>query len=77
MKTRGEYNLTKGENLKKLDHDVICKWIIEIWNNIPTEMVVKSFKKCEISNNLDGTKNDDIIEDYNLDIEYVSKVVLQ
>ena len=54
----GQYNYTKGGNLKKPKHDVICKWILEAWNEIPIDMVKKSFKKCGISNALDGTEDD-------------------
>ena len=32
-------------------------WIMEAWNDIPTEMIVKSFEKCGISNALDISEN--------------------
>ena len=38
----------------------ICKWIIESWNDIPSELISKSFRKCCITNALDGTEDDDI-----------------
>ncbi|CAG8761653.1 20281_t:CDS:1, partial [Dentiscutata erythropus] len=42
-------------------------WILEIWNNIPIEMIIKSFKKCSISNKLNDTE-DNLL--YNSDIDY-------
>ena len=74
---KGEYELTKGGNLKKPGYNIICKWIIEAWDNISSEMVIKSFKKCGISNNLDGTEDDYIFDEHNLDIEYQPEVVPQ
>ncbi|CAG8515297.1 5549_t:CDS:2 [Racocetra fulgida] len=41
-------------------------WILETWNDIPVEMIIKSFKKCGISNKLDGTK-DDLLYDSDTD----------
>ena len=74
---RGEYELTKGGNLKKPGYNIICKWIIEAWDSISSEMVIKSFKKCGISNDLDGTEDDYIFDEHNLDIEYQPEVVPQ
>ena len=74
---RGEYELTKGGNLKKPGYNIICKWIIEAWDSISSEMVIKSFKKCRISNGLDGTEDDYIFDEHNLDIEYQPEVVPQ
>ena len=56
--SHGDFELTKGVNLKKLQYNLICKWILEVWKDIPSEMIIKSFKKCGISNALDGTEDD-------------------
>ena len=32
--------------------------ILETWAEIPKEMIVKSFKKCGISNAMDGSEDD-------------------
>ena len=42
--SKGEFQLTKGGNLKKSGYDLICQWILEVWDSIPTEMIIKSFK---------------------------------
>ena len=54
---------TKGGNLKKPDIVLIAQWVKEAWDAIPAEMIVKSFKKCCISNELDGTEDDAILSD--------------
>jgi len=54
----GQFSYTKGGNLKKPEHGIICKWILEAWAEIPKEMIVKSFKKCGISNAMDGSEDD-------------------
>lgn len=53
---------TKGGNLRKPDITVIAQWVKDAWDLIPAEMIVKSFKKCCISNNLDGTEDDAVYE---------------
>jgi len=54
----GQFSYTKGGNLKKPEYGIICKWILEVWAEIPKEMIVKSFKKCGISNAMDGSEDD-------------------
>ena len=36
----------------------ICWWIVGAWKELPIKTVVKGFKKCSISNMLDGTVDD-------------------
>jgi hypothetical protein len=45
-----QFSYTKDRNLRKSRYNIICKWILETWVEIPREMIVKSFKKCSISN---------------------------
>ena len=56
--SNGEFQLTKKGNLKKPSYSLICQWILEAWDDISAEMIIKSFKKCGISNKLDGTEDD-------------------
>ena len=39
------------------------RWVKQSWEEIPEEMVRKSFKTCGISNALDGTEDDAIYDD--------------
>ncbi|MCG7877729.1 MAG: hypothetical protein N0C90_15530 [Candidatus Thiodiazotropha endolucinida] len=60
----GEKTLTKAGNLRRPDITTVCSWVIEAWNMIPASMVLKSFLKCGISNNMDGTEDDELYSDY-------------
>lgn len=33
-------------------------WVVESWESLPMEMIVRSFKACRISDSLDGTENE-------------------
>ena len=54
----GEHTFTKGGNMRKVDMPTICQWIVDAWKELPIKTVVKGFKKCSISNMLDGTEDD-------------------
>ena len=42
----------------------VCERVVEAWNTIPAEMVMKSFLKCGISNSLDGSEDDALFDEY-------------
>lgn len=65
--------LTKGGNLKKVDIVTISEWVKDAWLSIPAEMIVKSFKKCCISNAMDGSEDDVLYEDRDEISEYDSE----
>uniref|UniRef100_U9U7J6 Uncharacterized protein n=1 Tax=Rhizophagus irregularis (strain DAOM 181602 / DAOM 197198 / MUCL 43194) TaxID=747089 RepID=U9U7J6_RHIID len=44
---------------------LFVKWILETLAEIPKEMIVKSFKKCGISNAMDGSEDDLFGQDEN------------
>ena len=54
---------TKSGNPRAADLPTCAKWVKESWDEIKPEMIIKSFKKCCISNALDGTEDDMIWED--------------
>ena len=54
----GIHKLTAGGRQKKPSEELICSWISEAWHEIPREMIVASFLKCGITNNLDGSEDD-------------------
>ena len=41
----------------------VARWVSAAWKAIPENIIVRSFKKCCISNALDGSKNDVLWED--------------
>ena len=59
----GEHTLTASGRMRKAELNVICNWIKQAWDEIPTEMIQKSFLKCCITNALDGTEDDDVWEE--------------
>ena len=59
----GEHTFTARGRIHKVDLDEICRWISDAWEDIPPEMIQKSFRKCCITNALDGTEDDEIWEE--------------
>jgi hypothetical protein len=41
----------------------VARWVSAAWKAIPESIIVRSFKKCCISNALDGTEDDIVWED--------------
>ena len=56
---------TKDGNIKAPSLDTLAQWVLDSWNEIKSPIIVKSFKKCCISNAMDGTE-DDLIWEHNL-----------
>ena len=40
----------------------VCEWVNKSWENVWSWIIVKSFKKCGISNVLDGTQDNVLFE---------------
>ena len=59
----GEKTFTSAGNMRAASLTIVCEWVKDTWQNIPSEMVVRSFKKCGISNAMDGTEDDMLWED--------------
>jgi len=36
----------------------VCEWVKNSWQRVKSETIVKSLKKCGISNALDGSEDD-------------------
>jgi hypothetical protein len=53
--------------IKKPSLVLITKWVLNCWNATPEKIVFKSFKKCCISNELDGTEDDFVWADSDAD----------
>ena len=49
--------------MKAASFSAVCQWVKEAWNEIAPEIVARSFKKCGISNAMDGTEDDMLWED--------------
>ena len=59
----GEKEQTKGGRTKKVDLPTICRWIQEVWEERPSDIIVRAFLKISISNALDGSEDDAFWED--------------
>ena len=59
----GEKTFTPGGQLRAASLVKVCQWIKESWQELSKEMVERSFKKCGISNALDGTEDDLVWEE--------------
>ncbi|GFU73219.1 pogo transposable element with KRAB domain [Trichonephila clavipes] len=54
----GEKSFTKGIHMRHVSLEIVCEWIIKAWNEIKPDFIQKSFKKCSVSNSIDGTEDD-------------------
>ena len=59
----GEKSLTLAGNVKAPSLTTMTSWVLEAWRGLPKEMVAWSFKKCGISNSIDGTEDDILWEE--------------
>lgn len=56
---REEARTPKG-NLKKPSRQHVLDFVAEAWAAVPEETVARSFKRCDISNTLDGSEDGDL-----------------
>ena len=63
---REGYTKTKGGNMRAPPLDTCAKWVIESWDDIKKPIIIKSFKKCCISNAMVGTE-DDMLWDHEIE----------
>lgn len=61
--SEGDHSFTATGRMRKPELEDICQWIVDAWHELDPNIIVKAFKKCCISNNLDGTEDDAIWED--------------
>lgn len=60
---KGKKSYTNSGNMRAPELDVFCQFIIDAWAKVKTESVIKAFKKCCISNALDGSEDDILWDD--------------
>ncbi|KAM7298548.1 uncharacterized protein ISCGN_019142 [Ixodes scapularis] len=53
----GEHALTPAGSLKRATLDDLAKWVHDAWKALLRAMVVHAFKKCGLSNALDGSED--------------------
>ena len=55
---------TPSRKIKRLSYSLVANWVKESWDAIDPNMIMRSFKCCDISNAIDGTE-DNLIFDFN------------
>ena len=59
----GEKEFTKSGAMKRPGLSLVVQWVKEAWESISDDIIIRSFKKCGISNAMDGTEDDILYED--------------
>ena len=54
----GEKTFTEKGNMRAVPLETLCGFILKAWDMVKTDSIVKAFKKCSISNAMDGTEDD-------------------
>ena len=54
----GNKTYTKSGRQRAPDLVTVTEWIIDCWKTLDKQIIVKSFKRCCISNAMDGTEDD-------------------
>ena len=60
-----QHEFTPKGALKRPTIKQVCQWIKQSWSRVREDIIVKSFKKCGISNALDGSEDHLIYEEHN------------
>ena len=61
--TEPHHDLTPSGRMKRPTIAQVCEWVKRSLDEIRPEIIVKSFKKCGISNALEGTRDDALFQD--------------
>ena len=53
----GEKSYTKSGNMRAPSMEVYLKWMVDGWDQLPKDLIIKSFKGCGLTNTLDGSED--------------------
>ena len=59
----GDMSYTAAGNMKPANLPTLCQWVKESWDAIDKEIIINAFKKCSISNSMDGTEDEKLWEE--------------
>ena len=59
----GFFTYTRSGKKRAPSKELLLLWVNKAWQEIPAELVIRSFKSCGISNALDGTEDDAVYEE--------------
>ena len=60
-----QHEFTPKGDLKLPTTKQVCQWIQQPWSRVREDIIVKSIKKCSISNTLNGSEDHLIYDDNN------------
>uniref|UniRef100_A0A3Q3KXW9 HTH CENPB-type domain-containing protein n=1 Tax=Labrus bergylta TaxID=56723 RepID=A0A3Q3KXW9_9LABR len=63
----GNHALTRTWKIQKLSVRLLCEWILQAWDAVSSQSIIHGFKKCCISNALDGSEDDALWEEQGSD----------
>ena len=58
-----QFTLTAGGNMRAPPLQTQVQWVKECWDKVEFSVAIKSLKKCCISNAMDGTEDDILLQD--------------
>lgn len=53
----GEKSYTNAGNMRAPSMEVYLQWVVDAWEQLPKELIVKSFKGCGLTTALDGSED--------------------
>ena len=59
----GDHALTPSGRIQKPAVHRLCEWILQAWDEVTPESIISGFKKCCLSNALDGSEDDVLQEE--------------
>ena len=59
----GPFTYTPSRKKRAPNKELVLQWVNKAWQEIPAELVIRSFKSCGISNALDGTEDEAVYEE--------------
>jgi len=63
------HHITPAGRVKRPSNSNVYEWVKNSWQRVKSEIIVKSLKKCGISNALDGSEDDILYEESNTSSE--------
>ena len=59
----GQLTYTPSGKKRTPSKGLVLQWVKKAWQEIPAELVIRSFMSCGISNALDGTEDDAVYKE--------------
>ncbi|KAJ9596830.1 hypothetical protein L9F63_012086 [Diploptera punctata] len=69
MMDETQHEFTRNGALEGHTIKHVCQWIKQSWSRVREDIIVKSFKKCGVSNAADGSEDHSLYEEDNDDEE--------